>query len=275
MHVHVLELQAGEPRDQRLLSALERLRVVSIFFQIMAFFRNAVNVVGDVVGNAVVKRCTFVNDTKYKVAIVDHDGTRNLHPGQSQGNYLVAGFSVDLVMKLSDTKEVKINFPSSRFENRTHKMGLLFENDIREFERSRAVNSMSVLSGSSRWHLAHGHPGGFEEKATIKMVSKNSWKNEQEKGVEAEAKVGAMIKAVELSASFKAHTKLTRVDEHEAETTSIRERTFKEPCYLWQEIVVIKTNQAAPFDELQIPTKNIVKTLTAAEPGKEKLLYSK
>ncbi len=40
---------------------------------------------GEVIKTAVLNRCTFENDTKYKVVIVDHDGTRILEPGRSQG----------------------------------------------------------------------------------------------------------------------------------------------------------------------------------------------
>ena len=235
------------------------------------FFEAIGNVVREVAENTVVKKCTFQNDTKYDVMIIDHDGTRTLGPGESQDNYLVTGFSVDLVMKLSRTKKVKINFPSSSFENRTHKMGLIFRDHIKEYESNSAMSSVTVLSGYCRWHLVYSHPRGYEEKVSIKTVTKNSWKDMQEKGFEAETKVGAMIKAVELSASFKAYTKLTRVDEYESELTKTSERTFKDPCYIWQEIVVIKTDQAAPFDELHIPTVNTVMTSTPGEPGKDKL----
>ena len=237
----------------------------------MAFF----NVIGEVIGNAVMKHCTFENDTGYTVMIVDHDGTRALHPGTSQGNYLVSGFSVDLVLKLPDGDEVKINFPSSSFENRTHKISNIFADAIRKYENTRALQSVRVISSFSRWHLTYSHPGGYEEKAMTKMVTKNSWKDMQEKGYEAEAKVGGMIKAIELSASFKAYTKLTRVDEYEREITRSMERTFKDPCYLWQEIVVVKTDQARPFDELSIPTANTATTTGNREPGKEKFLFAK
>lgn len=243
------------------------LRIAFGFLQIM-------DIIGKVIENALVNKCTFQNDTSYTVMIVDHDGTRALYPGTSQGNYLVSGFSVDLVLKLPDGGEEKINFPGRRFENRTHRMSHIFSDEIRKFERTRALQSVRVIRSFSRWHLTHSHPGGYEEKAMVKMVTKNSWKDMQEKGYEAEAKVGAMIKAIEMSASFKAYTKLTRVDEYEREITKSVERTFKDPCYLWQEIVVVKTDQAPPFDELSVPTANTAKTTVNREPGKEKFLFS-
>lgn len=229
----------------------------------------------EVVVKAVVKRCTFENDTEYTVLIVDHSGTGSLDPDEQQGNYLISGFSVDLVLKLPDAEEVKITFPSSSFENRTHKISQIFADAIREYENSRAMQSVQILTGFSKWHLTFSHPGGYEETAMIKMVTKNSWKDMQEKGYEAEAKVGSMIKAIKMSASFKAHTKLTQVDEFESEITKTSERKFKDPCYLWQEIVVVKTDQDSPFDELSIPTANTAMTTTNQEPGKEKFLYMK
>ena len=252
-----------------------------MFLQIMAFsllvpeVRKVVNKTIEVVKNAVVKRCTFKNDTNYTVMIVDHDGTRSLDPDEQQGNYLISGFSVDLVLKLPDAEEVKITFSSSSFENRMHKMSNIFTNAIREYKNSRAMQSVQILRGFSKWHLTFSHPGGYEETATIKMVTKNSWKDMREKGYEAEAKVGGMIKAIEMSVSFKTHTKLTRVDEFEREITKTLQRKFKDPCYLWQEIVVVKTDQDSPFDELSIPTANTAMTTTNQEPGKEKFLYVK
>ena len=127
---------------------------------------------------------------------------------------------------------------------------------------------------SSRWHLAYGLPGGHEHKVKTSMVTKNTWQEMQETGYEAEGKVGGMIKAVELGASLNATTKMTRVNQYEEEITSFIERTFKEVCYLWQEIVVVKTDQPAPFDELEIPTNNTAITNAAAiKPGKDKFLF--
>lgn len=233
------------------------------------FFANAARVVGEVVQNTFVGQCRLENNTKYKVEIVDHDGTRTLNPGETQGNYLIKGFSVDLVMKFTDTKEHKINFPASKYQNRTHKMGMIFADEIHAYEMSL----VKVLSGFSKWHLILNHPGGYEEEIEIEMVTKNSWKNMQEKGGEIEAKVGGLIKAVELGLSAKASMKVTRVDEFERQTTEKRKRKFKDPCYLWQEIVVIKTNQKPPFHELQIPTAHIEQTSTPDDPGRNKFIY--
>ena len=230
---------------------------------------NAARVVGEVVGNAFVGHCRFENNTKYEVEIVDHDGTRTLNPGETQRNYLVKGFSVDLVMKFTDTKEDKVNFPASRYENRTHKMSMIFADEIKAYEMSL----VKVVSGFSKWHLIFNHPGGYEEEVEVEMVSKNSWKNMQEKGGGKEAKVGSMIKAVELSLSAKAAIKVTQVDEFSRQTTEKRKRKFKDPCYLWQEVIVIKTNQASPFHELLIPTAHIEQTSIHVEPGREKFIY--
>ena len=101
------------------------------------FLRNVAYAIGDVVGDAFVERCRFQNDTKYKVLIIDHIGIRALNPDEtSRVNYLAKGFSVDLVVKLTDAKEEKINFPSSKFENRTQKMSMIFAHTIKAYELS-------------------------------------------------------------------------------------------------------------------------------------------
>ena len=242
-----------------------------MFLQVMAFCK----AIRESIKNAFVKSCTFENDTRYTVMIVDYDGTRALPPDTSQGNYLFIFSSVDLVLNLPDGEEVEINFPSRRFENRTHKISFIFADAISKYENTSAPPSVNVIQSFSWWELTYSHPGGFEEKAITKMVTKNSWKDMQEKGDEAEAKVGAMITAIEMSASFKEYTKLTRVDEYESEITKSTERTFNDPCFLWQEIVVVKTDQAEPFEELRIPTANTTTTTSNSVPEKEKFLFSK
>ena len=212
--------------------------------------------------------CTFQNDTSYRVIIVDHDGTRTLHPGQSENNYLVKGFSLKLVLKLSDTNEVKKEFSAAEFENRTHKISKIF---------AEHINSIKVLGVSSKWKFIYNHPGGnIEEKVEVQIVTKNSWKNTTETETEFEAKLGAKIKAIEMSTSFKHKTKLTRVDGCEHEIKETRQRTFKDRCYLWQEFVVIQTDQPPPYDILEIPTPHVEQTPTAEEPGKDvKFIYIK
>ena len=225
-------------------------------------------VTGEVLKTAIVGQCYFHNDTEFLVLIIDHDGTHSLNPGETQGNYLVKGFSVDLLMKLTDNREVKINFPSSKFENRTHKMSTIFENEIKAYK----LSLIKVVDANSKWHLVYNHPGGFENLVTIEMVSKNNWKSMKEKGGETEAKLDAVLKGIEVGLSAKAFTKVTRTDEFECQITEKSQRTFKDVCYIWQEIVVIKTNQEPPFDELRIPTPHVEQTSTQTQP-KDKFIY--
>ena len=218
-----------------------------------------------VVQNTVVATCTFENDTQYPVVIVDHDGTRTLHPRGLEGNYLVRGFSVDLIMQLSGGREVKINFPTRRFENRRHKMSVIFRDHIN-------ACTLEVLDATSCWKFISNHPGGFEKK--VEMSSKHSWRKKEDIGTEAEATIAWMIRAIELSSSFKFNTKLTHVDEFERQITESSVRTFKDPCYLWQEIVVVKTNQPPPYHVLEIPTPHTETTSTPSQPGKDKAIYA-
>ena len=95
--------------------------------------------IGDVVKTTFVKECTFYNDTDYEVVVVDHDGTRTLHPGCSEGNYLVTGFSVSLVLKLPGREERK-PFPSSQYDNRTHAMSEVFRDEIEDFKARQKVS---------------------------------------------------------------------------------------------------------------------------------------
>lgn len=221
--------------------------------------------------SAVGGHCSFYNNTKYKVEIVYHDKTRTLNPGEIHRHFLFKGFSVDLVMKFTDTKEERINFPATKYENRTHEMGRIFEDKIKAYEMSL----VNVISGFSKWHLILNHPGGYDEEVEIVIFTKNSWRKMQEEGGEKEAKVSGMIKAVELGLSAKAFIKVNQVDEFERQTTEKRKRKFKDPCYLWQEIVVIKTNQESPFHELLIPTAHIEQTSTHNEPGRNKFIYDR
>ena len=228
---------------------------------------DAVDFVGDLVDKAVKRHCTLENDTKYPVEVLAHDGTYCVKPGASSSFQVVTGFSFDLVMKLPG-EEPKINFPSSEFGNRTHKISILFDKYIRSFE-------IKVIGASSHWNLSFNHHGGFEVKLSSKVITKNSWRNMQESGDEAKAKVGGMIKAIENSASFKHYTKKSSVEECEEEISRGCEFTVKDACYIWQEVIVVKTNQPSPYDELTIHTAHTEKTTTPEEPPRSKLVYCK
>ena len=147
-------------------------------------------------------------------------------------------------------------------------MSSIFKKYVRGFE-------IKVIGASSHWNFSFNHHGGFEVKLSSKVITKNSWGNMQESGVEAEAKVGGMIKAIEMSASFKHYTKRSSVEEYEEEITRSREFTVKDACYIWQEVIVVKTNQPSPFDELTIPTAHTEMTSTPKEPPRSKLVYCK
>ena len=233
-----------------------------------------VNEVGKVVQAAVTATCTFDNDTSYTVFIVSHDGTHTLEPGYSQKHYLVKGFfSVDLILQLSDTNEVKKNFHANEFENRTHKMSKIFAGKIPQDSKAKLKTPVEVHSTSSKWKLVHNHPGGFEEERQIQMVTKNSWKETKENETEFQVNLKGLVQAIEVSPSFKTKTKLTRVDEFEHQLTEKTTRKFKDLCYLWQECVVIQTNQPPPYHVLEIPTPHIVRTSTKDEPGNEEAMY--
>ena len=233
-----------------------------------------VDEVGKVAQAAVIATCTFDNDTSYTVFIVSHDGTYTLDPGCSQEHYLVKGFfSVDLILQLSDTNEVKKNFHANDFENRTHKMSKIFAGKIPQDSKAKLKTPVEVLSTSSKWKLVHNHPGGFEEEVQIQMVTKNSWKETKENETEFQVNLKGLVQQIEVSASFKTKTKLTRVDEFEHQLTEKRTRKFKDLCYLWQECVVIQTNQPPPYHVLEIPTPHTVQTSTKDEPGNEKAMY--
>ena len=231
------------------------------------FLGEAADFVVDLVDKSVMRYCTFVNDTKYQVEVLAHDGTYCVKPRTSRSFQVVNSFSFDLVMKLPE-EEAKINFPSSEFGNRTHKMSSIFEKYVRSSE-------IKVIGALSHWNFSFNHQGGFEVQLSSKVITKNSWRTMQESIVEAEAKVDGMIKAIETSASFKYHTKRSSVEEYEKEITSSSEYTVKDACYIWQEVIVVKTNKPSPFDELTIPTAHTEMTSTPKEPPRSKLVYCK
>ena len=143
--------------DTRGISSCSRLTITANFFcrcfNFPIFFSMARKVVGmavekteeEIKPSAVAGTLAFENDTIYPVIIVDHNGTRTLDPGQSQDNYLVNGFSVDLTLKLSDTNEAKKNFPAREFKDRTLKMSKIFADHIMDLHRTDARDSGSVF----------------------------------------------------------------------------------------------------------------------------------
>ena len=77
------------------------------------------------------KSCTFENDTQYEVEITDKNGTRALKPGKLTTNYNISNSHVILVLKVPK-KDMKIHFPSSRFDNSTYKISQIFANQMKK-----------------------------------------------------------------------------------------------------------------------------------------------
>ena len=90
-----------------------------------------------------VNYCTLQNDTQYEVEIIDFDGNRTLKPGDSQGNWLIIGFNIKLVIKFPGSEEEKITFPASEYKNLTHKMSELFQDQISKYESSRETGKLN------------------------------------------------------------------------------------------------------------------------------------
>ena len=239
----------------------------------MDTFKEAMKTISSTVVNGVVTRCMFQNDTMYEVLIIDYDGTRCLKPGETDNNFLVRGFgAVDLVMKFGDEKEVKVRFPSSRYENRCHKLSLLFQKEIQKYGMEN--KNIHVERIAPVWRFIYCHPGGFDQELETEIVREHNWSKTLENETELSLSVKAVVKAIELSSSFKQKKKLTRVDQFKEQLTQITKQKFnKDPCYLWQEIVVVDTNQRAPLDKLEIPTPHIERTSTPNEPSKNRLIY--
>ena len=87
------------------------------------------------VANAAKSHCYLENDTKYKVKVHRYDGTFILNPGKTQYTWLVkAGLNLylDLYMIFDNGKEEKISFPEDQFQDRTHKMSIIFADAIKQ-----------------------------------------------------------------------------------------------------------------------------------------------
>ena len=77
------------------------------------------------------KSCTFENDTQYEVEITDKNGTRVLKPGKLTTNCNISNSHEILVLKVPK-KDMKIDFPSSRFNNSTYKISQIFANQMKK-----------------------------------------------------------------------------------------------------------------------------------------------
>ena len=237
-------------------------------------FKNAIEVVGskvkEVTENAVMKQCYIDNDSKYTVKIVDHDGTRDLHPGTKQHNYLVVGFSVDLIMIGPNNSEEKKNFHSNDFENRTHKISVLFEEAIKKFNNINNQNTkINVKSVEACWKFCYNHPGDYTKEVNIEKMHKNTLKSTTENSTELGLELKTVIKGVEINPSFKQTTKITDISEFESTVKKSSKETYSKKCYIWQEIILVKSDNFT----LEIPTNHIESTETNIEPGKDKFIF--
>jgi len=98
---------------------------------------------GAVVANAVVKDCTIVNDTPYSIFIIDHDGTRELKPGQRQYNHIVrGGFTIDLKLVVSNTDEQTLNF--DKYDGTDQSMSLFFKDKLAEVFASKNPDVVEI-----------------------------------------------------------------------------------------------------------------------------------
>ena len=217
--------------------------------------------------------CKLYNDTDYKVTIVDYDGTRTLKPGFETSNYLLKGsYYLKLVMEFPDGwKEGIAYLYGSEFEGRTHRMSNLFHDQIHEYTNNHIPTNMKVTRSFSKWHLLHKHPGGFQQEVEVEKVETNSWKRMRASETVSEVKIGFMLDALSQSTSFRQSSRLSSTQQFEQQTKQKEKRTFKDRCCLWQEIIVVETNQQPPFQSIEIPTNNIEMTVDGM-PTKSKFL---
>ena len=101
--------------------------------------------------------CKFENDTKYEVIFIDHVGSHTIEPGSFEPSWGVTKlFTVTLVIVFPDKSEARIDFPGTRYENRTHRMSFLFTDEIEKYEKEHGVADDA---------------GGTEQEAIIGMDS--------------------------------------------------------------------------------------------------------
>ena len=229
------------------------------------------NKVKEVAENVVKKQCYLKNDTKYNVKIVDYDGTRNLYPGTTQHNYILAGFSIDLIMFGTNNEERKVNLHSNDYENRTHNMSHLFKDTVKEYNNinNNKNTTINVKSVEALWKFCYNHPGDFTKEIEVEKMHKNTLKSTSENTTEFGLEISTIIKGIEINPSFKQTTKITDISEFESSIKKTSKETYSKKCYIWQEIIIVKSDKFT----LEIPTNHIESTETNDEPGKDKFIY--
>ena len=123
----------------------------------------------------------------------------------------------------------------------------------------------------SKWYLLHKHPGGFQQEVEVEKVETNSWTKMRANKTASEAEIDFMLKALSLSSSFSHSSELSSTQQYEQQTKRKEKKAFKDRCCLWQEIIVVETNQQPPFQSIEIPTNNIEVTADGM-PTKSKFL---
>lgn len=123
----------------------------------------AKDVVKDVVDNAVVKKCTLINNTIYKINIDDWDGARVLLPGHREENYLVRGSS-GIALKMEFSQNDHENKFFTDYDGSEHYMGEFFKKEIEA--RQVKVKTKSVIVVNSIGYMQIGTIPAHVSKST-------------------------------------------------------------------------------------------------------------
>jgi len=219
--------------------------------------------------------CTLYNDTEYDVVVVNYDRTVRMPPGDRYYPWLLKGgnYYLKIIMEFPGVwEEGVVYLYAHEFEDRTHRMSTMFNKQITEYQKNHIPANIKVTQAYSKWQFLQKHPGGFEQQLEIQKIKKSSWERMEASETVTEVKVGLMLEKLSQSQSFKKCTRLSSATQFEEQTRHTDKRIFKERCCLWQEIIVVHTDQNPPFHSLEIPTNNIEMT-AADEPGKDKFMY--
>ena len=221
--------------------------------------------------------CTLYNDTEYDVVVVNYDRTVRMPPEDKYYPWLLKGgnYYLKIIMEFPGVWDDGVKYLyAHEFEERTHRMSTLFHEEIKDYKCNHIPEDIKATRAYCKWQFLQKHPGGFEQELEIQKVRKSSWKRMESTETATEVKIGFMLEKLSQSQSFRQSTKLSSATQFEEETLHAEKRRFKERCFLWQEIIVVHTNQDPPFDTLEIPTNNIEIT-AAGEPGKDKFMFHK